>query len=51
MHKLVYRYWNLNLGQWSFKSVIGTMEEIEEFLTHTKIEIVKPFIDGVPYHA
>lgn len=48
MHKLTYRYWCYKKGQFSHGCIEGSIEDIEEFLTHTELEVLSSKIDGVP---
>ena len=49
MHKLIYRYWCFKKECWKHGKVEGSMEDIEEFLTQTEIDIDAAKLDGHPY--
>jgi len=45
--RAVYKYWDRRKNMWRHAQIIvDRMEEVEEFLTHTKIEISRVIVDG-----
>lgn len=45
-HRLVIRYWNHKKEQYAHLGITGTMEDLEEYLTHSEVTIDKATIDG-----